>query len=193
LDSKISIAHDSFQQNSSGALPPHSKEHALNQQQQSNSNSIHHSITTLSSGFKTKFDRIQELARALYGHEEAHALLRDVYIAIIMNGGKEEILDRCIQELKNRMIIKEAQRYLFPPIKEANKRPPLHGHNVQHLLESSRDKLTQIEQILKIHLKNDVAVYNEIERLIKVRAYSDDTILNAELDNLTRRIPQTNN
>ncbi len=163
-DSKISIAHDSFQQNSSGALPPHSKEHELDQQQQqSNSNSIHPSITTPSSGFKTKFDRIQELARALYGHEEAHALLRDVYIAIIMNGGKEEILDWCIQDLKNKMNIKEVRRYLFPaPIKEANKRPPLHGHNVQHLLESSRDKLTQIEQILKIHLKNDVAVYEEI-------------------------------
>ena len=195
LNSKISIAHDSFQQNSSGALPPHSKEHALDQQQQqqSNSNSIHPSITTPSSGFTTKFDRIQELARALYGHEEVKALLRDVYMAIIMNGGKDEILDRCIQELKNKMNIKEAQRYLFAaPIKEANKRPPLHGHNVQHLLESSRDKLTQIEQILKIHLKNDVAVYNEIERLIEVRTYSDDTILNAELDNLTRRTPQTN-
>jgi hypothetical protein len=34
LDSKISIAHDSFQRNSSSDLPPHSKEHALDQQQQ---------------------------------------------------------------------------------------------------------------------------------------------------------------
>ena len=83
LDSKISIAHDSSQRNSSGALPPHSKEHALDQQQQqqqhSNSNSVQPSITTPSSGFMTKFDRIQELARALYGHEGAEALLRDIY------------------------------------------------------------------------------------------------------------------
>jgi hypothetical protein len=48
--------------------------------------------------------------------------------------------------------------------------------------------ITQIEQLLKIDLKNDVAVYEEIERLIKVRNISrDDTILNAELDSLRRK------
>ena len=87
------------------------------------------------------------------------------------------------------MNIKEAQRYLFAtPIKEPDKRPPLYGHNVQHLPESSRDKLTQIEQLLKIDLKNDVAIYEEIERIIKVRNIShDDTILNAELDYRRRK------
>jgi hypothetical protein len=191
LDSNISVAHDISQRDSSGALPPHSKEHALDQQQQQ-SNSP--SITTPSSGVITKFDRIQEMARALYGHERAEAVLRDVCMEICKNGGKEEILDWCIEELKNKMNIKEAQHYLFAaPIKEADKRPPLHGHNVQHLPESSRDKLTQIEQILKIHLNNNVAVHEEIERLIKVRNYSDDTILNAELDRLFREKPQANN
>ena len=47
------------------------------------------------------------------------------------------------------------------------------------------------EQRLKIHLKNDVAVFNEIEELIKVRTCSDDTILNAKLDALSRT-PHTN-
>ena len=187
----MSVAHDISQRDSSGALPPHSKEHALDQQQQQQSNSP--SITTPSSGVITKFDRIQELARALYGHERAEALLKDVCMATINNGGKEEILDRCIEELKNKMNIKEAQHHLFAaPIKEADKRPPLHGHNVQHLPESSRDKLTQIEQRLKILLNNNVAVHEEIERLIKVRN-SDDTILNAELDRLFRETPQANN
>jgi len=189
LKTNISVAHDSSQRDSSGALPPHSKEHALDQQQQQQqSNSP--SITTPSSGVTTKFDRIKEMARAHYGHERAEALLRDVCMAIFNNGGKEEILDRCIEELQNKMNIKEAQHYLFAaPIMEADKRPPLHGHNVQHLHESSRDKLTQIEQRLKIHLNNNVAVHEEIERLIKVLNYSDDTILNAELDRLFRETP----
>jgi hypothetical protein len=193
LNSKISVAHDSFQRNSSGALPSNSKEHMLDQQQ-SNSNSAQPSITTPSSGITTKFDTIRELAKALYGHEKVEALLRDVSEAFVKNEGKEEILDMCIEELNNKMNIKEAQRYLVAaPIKEADKRPPLYGHDVQHLPESSRDKLTQIKQMLKIHLKNDVAVYEEINRLIKARNYSDDTILNAKLDELRRRTPQTNN
>ena len=115
-------------------------------------------------------------------------------MAIFNNGGKEEILDRCIEELRNKMNMKKAQRYLFAaPIKEADKRPPLHGHNVQHLLESSRDKLTQIEQILKVQLNDNVAVHEKIVELIKVRTYSDDTILDAELDRLSGRTPQANN
>ena len=88
LDSNISVAHDISQQDSSGALPPHSKEHALDQQQQQQSNSP--SITTPSSGVITKFDTIQELARALYGHERAEAVLRDVCMAIFNNGGKRK-------------------------------------------------------------------------------------------------------
>jgi len=89
--------------------------------------------------------------------------------------------------------MKEAQRYLFaPPIEEANDRPPLYGHDVQNLPESSRDKLIQTERIKKTHL-NDKAVYEEINRLIKVWNISrDDTILNAELDDF-RRTLQTNN
>jgi hypothetical protein len=191
LDSKISIAHDSFQRNSSSDLPPHSKEHALDQQQQQppNSSSVQPSITTPSKGFTTKFDRIQELARALYGHEEVQALLRDVSMAFVKSGAKKEFLDSCIEELEYKINVKQVQRYLSAaPIKESDKRPPLYGHHVQHLPESSRDKLTQLEQLLKIDLKNDVAVYEEIERLLKVRNSShDDTILNVELDNLRRR------
>jgi hypothetical protein len=95
LYTNISVAHDISQRDSSGALPPYSKEHTLDQQQ---SNSP--SITTTSSGVTTKFDKIKEMARALYGHERAEALLRDVCMAISNNGGKEEILDRCIEELK---------------------------------------------------------------------------------------------
>src|SRR5215510_3237130 len=74
LNSKISVAHDSFQRNSSGALPSNSKEQMLDQQQ-SNSNSTQPSITTPSSRITTKFDTIRELARALYGHEKVEALL----------------------------------------------------------------------------------------------------------------------
>lgn len=108
LDSKISIAHDSFQRNSSRDLPPHSKEHALDQQQQQppNSSSVQPSITTPSKGFTTKFDRIQELTRALYGHEEVQALLRDVSMAFVKSGAKEEFLDSCIEELEYKINVK---------------------------------------------------------------------------------------
>jgi hypothetical protein len=93
-----------------------------------------------------------------------------VNLTIIQNGGKEEILDGCIEELRNAMNLKEALRYLSAALfKETDKLLPLHGHDVQHLSESSRDKLTQIKQLLEIRLKNDVAVFEEIERLIKVR------------------------
>lgn len=177
-----SIAHDSSQENSSSALP-HNKEHVPDQQP--NTNSVQPSITPIS-GFTTKVERIQGLAQTLYGPEKAEALLRELDIAVIDNGGKEEILDRCLEALKNKMNMKEAYRYLFgAPPKEANKRPPLHGHQVEHLPESSRVKLAKIEEILTMKLKNDVAVYEKIEELIKVcNSARDHIILDLELESL---------
>jgi hypothetical protein len=209
LESKLSIAHGSSQRKSSGGLPPHGKERTPDQlqqlqpqvfqqhlqQRQSNSNSVQPSIGIPSTGSTMKFQTIQQLARALCSPLEAELLLGVVSQTIIQNGGKEEILDRIIENLTNAMNIKEAQRYLFAaPIKETDKRRPLHGHDVQHLSESSRDKLIQIKQILEIRLKNDVAVFEEIKRLIKVLNHTrDDTILDAELDGLLRSTPRANN
>jgi hypothetical protein len=190
-DAKAYIAHDSSQLNSSGVLP-RNKEHAPDQQP--NTNSVQSSTTPIREPIP-KFEAIQKLARTLYDPQNAEARLKKLYIAIIENGGKEEVLDRCFEDLKNKVNMKEAHRQLFcAPIKEDNKRPPLHGHNVQHLAESSRFKLTKIEQIQKIRLKNDVAVHEEIERIIKVlNSTREPIILDLELDRLTRGTPQTNN
>lgn len=164
---------------------PRNKEHASDQQP--NTNSVQPPITPISE-FITRSEEFQELARTLYGPEKAKTLLKELYIAIIEDGGKKEVLDRCLEELKNKANMKEAYHRLFSaPIKEDNKRPPLHGHDVQNLEESSRVKLAQIEQLQKIRLKNDVAVHEEIKRIIKVLNSSRrHEILDLELDRLTR-------
>jgi hypothetical protein len=187
LDAKASTAHDSSQRNSFGALA-HNKEH-----QQPNTNSVQPSTTPIS-GFTTKFEGIQGLARTLYGPEKAEALLKELNITIIE--GKEEILDRYLEELKNKMNMKEACPHLFgAPVKEVNKRPPLHGHRLENLSESSRVKLTQIEQILTMNLKNDVAVFEKIKEITKVcnsQPRRQHFILDLWLDSLGGT-PQTNN
>ena len=117
----------------------------------------------------SKAGEIQRLIRTHYAPELADAILKQLSVAFIANRGNEEILDRCLGALRNNMNLKEAYFYLFgASTKEANERPPLYGHNVENLLESSRIKLTRIEQLLKIRLKNNVAVHEEIERIIKV-------------------------
>ena len=94
------------------------------------------------------------------------------------------------------MNLKEAYFYLFgASTKEANERPPLQGHHLESLSESSRIKLIRIEQLLKIRLKNDVAVYEEIERIIKVcnaQPQRHHIILDLELHSLGGT-QQTNN
>jgi hypothetical protein len=191
-----SIAHDSSQGNSSSALS-HIDEYVPNQQPSTNpvrppTNPIIRATS--------KAGEIQRLIRTHYAPELADAILKQLSVAFIANRGNEEILDRCLGALRNNMNLKEAYFYLFgASTKEANaanERPPLYGHNVQNLLESSRIKLTRIEQLLKIRLKNNVAVHEEIERIIKVcnaQPQRQHFILDLELGGLTRGTPQTNN
>jgi hypothetical protein len=155
------IAHDSSQGNSSSALS-HINEHVPNQQPSTNPV---RPPTNPIIGTTSKLGEIQRLIQTLCGPELADAFLKQ----LIANKGNEEILDRCLGTLRNNMNLKEAYFYLFgTSTKEANERPPLHGHHLESLSESSRIKLTHIKQLLKIRLKNDVAVYEEIERIIKV-------------------------
>jgi hypothetical protein len=95
------------------------------------------------------------------------------------------------------MELMEAYFYLFDAsTKEANERPPLHGHHVENFPESSRIKLTHIEQLLEIRLKNHVAVYERIIEIIKFcnehQSQSQDFILDLEL-NFLKQNPQTDN
>ena len=94
------------------------------------------------------------------------------------------------------MNLNETYFYLFgASTKKANERPSLHGHHVENYPESSRIKLARIEQSLKIRLKNDVAVYEEIERIIKIcnaQPQRQHFILDQELDRLTRETQQPN-
>jgi hypothetical protein len=178
VGANVSVAHDS----SSG--PPG---------QRPNTNSVHTSTTPIN-GFTAKVEEIQGLARTLYGPENTEAFLRELYVSVIKNEGREEILDRSLEELKNKINKKQASRLLFSiPAKEADKRPPLYGHHVQHLSKSSRTKLEKIEELSTVKLKNLVAVYDKIEELIKVcNSTHDHDILDLELQSLGEG-PQTNN
>lgn len=178
VGANVSVAHDS----SSGPAF-----------QRPNTNSVHSSTTPIN-GFTEKVQEIQGLARSLYGPENTEAFLRELYVSVIKNEGREEILDRSIEELKNRINVKQARRLLFSaPAKEADKHPPLYGHHVQHLSESSRTKLEKIEELSRVKLKNPVAVHEKIEKLIKAcNSTHDHDILDLELQSLGEG-PQTNN
>jgi hypothetical protein len=95
------------------------------------------------------------------------------------------------------MKLMEAYFYLFgASLKESNEDLPLYGHHVENFPESSRTKLTRIEQLLKISLKNDVSVYEKIEGIIKVcnaQSQHHHITLDLELDSLSRRTPLTYN
>lgn len=104
-------------------------------------------------GTTSKVGEIQRLIRTLCAPELADAILKQLSVALIANRGNEEILDRWLEALRNNMNLKEAYFYLFgASTKEANERPPLHGHHLESLSESSRIKLIRIEQLLKIRL-----------------------------------------
>lgn len=179
-----SIAHDSSQGVSSNTLP-HNKVHVSDQQP--NTNPVQ-SSTYPFCGFTSKLDEIQKLSRALLPPQTTEALLRGFSQAVIDNGGNEDILDRGLEVLRNNMNMMEASRYLFGALtKEANRPPPLHGHQVAHLPESSRTKLAEIEKILKMNLKNDVAVWEEIKGLIDVcNSTRNHSILDLELESHRR-------
>jgi hypothetical protein len=187
-----SIAHDSSQGNSSSALS-HTNEYVPNQQPSTNPVGP---PTNPIIGTASKVGEIQRLIRTLCAPELADTIPKQLSVALIANIGNEEILDRWLEALRNNMNLKEAYFYLFgASTKEANERPPLHGHHLESLSESSRIKLIRIEQLLKIRLKNDVAVYEEIERIIKVcnaQPQRHHIILDLELHSLGGT-QQTNN
>jgi hypothetical protein len=163
LGAKVTVAHDTSQK-SSAALP-------LDKEQ------------------ATKFEGIQELARTLYGPENAEALLKELYMAIIENGGKDEILDGCLEKLRNNMNMKIAYHHFCNSAasKDVSKHPPLHGHDVANLSELSRAKLEKIEELLTLRLKNPNAVFVEIKRIIKacnVQPLHQNYILDLELNSL---------
>jgi hypothetical protein len=179
-----SVAHDSSQGVSSNTLPD-DKVHVSDQQP--NTNPVQ-SCTYPICGFTSKLDDIKKLSLAVHPPQTTEALLRGFSQAVIENGGNEDILDRGLEMLRNHVNVREASRYLLgAPTKEENRPPPLHRHQVAHLPESSRSKLAEIEKILDLNLKNDVAVWEEIKRLIDVcNSTSNHTILDLELESLRR-------
>jgi hypothetical protein len=187
-----SIAHGSSQGNSSSA-PSHINKNVPNQQLSINSV---RPPTIPIIGTPSKVEEIQRLIRTLCTPELADTYLKQLSLASIANRGNEEILDQCLGVLRNNLKLMEAHSYLFDAsTKEANERSPLHGHHVENLTESSRIKLTRIKQLLKIHLKNDVAAYEETQRIIKdcdAQPQNQDIILDLKL-NYLKQNPRTNN
>jgi hypothetical protein len=185
-DSKESIAHDSPQPNSSFTMP-HNRGYYPSDHQ-ANTSSSQASLNTPKIGYTTKFEEIEGRARTLYGAERAKGVVREVSIAVIDNGGKEEVLDATLKELQNKMNMMEATRIFFgAPPQETKKRPPLYGHRTEHLhfSELTRTKLEKIEENLDKNLRNEVAVFERIARIIKLcetQPSFQDMILDKELE-----------
>lgn len=181
-----SVAHDNSQENASSTFP-YVNDHMPDQQ--SDVNPVRTSTIPVI-GTTSKYEEIQKRIRTLWPPELAETFLKQLSAVVIANGGNEEILDQCLTALGNNMNLKEAYFYLFgSSTKEANKRPPLYGHNVQHLSETSRKMLTEIEQKLKIRIRNNESdVHEEIERILKVLNSTHFTrhhnILDLELNQL---------
>jgi hypothetical protein len=176
-----SVAHDSSQGNFSKSSP-HKKDYVPNQQP--NTDAVQPS-TSLACGFSSKIIEIEKLSRALFPPQTAEDLLTKLPSKVIENDGSEDVLDRCLQELRRNMNIMEAYRYRFGAPTKEEKRPPLHGHDVEGLSEPSRIKLAEIEKMLTINLKNDVAVFEKINYLIaECNSTHNHTILDRWLDSL---------
>ena len=156
-----SVAHDS--QGNFSKSSPHKKDYVPSQRP--NTDSVQPS-TSLISGFSSKINEIEKLSRTLFPPQTAEELLTKLPLKIIENDGSEDILDHCLQVLRRDMNIMEAYRYRFGAPTKEEKRPPLHGHHVEGLSESSRIKLAEIEKMLTINLKNDNAVFEKIKYLI---------------------------
>jgi hypothetical protein len=117
-------------------------------------------------------------------------VVKEVSFAIIKNGGKEEILDRCLEDLRNKMNMEVASRILLGALtKETKKRPPLYGHHIEHLhlSEFSRTKLEKIEEMFMMKLKNEVAAFEQVVLTIKeleAQPKRHDMILDLKLESL---------
>jgi hypothetical protein len=179
-----SLAHDSSKGNPSSTLS-HIDEYMPNQQPTTNPvrPRPNHIVGTTS-----KVGEILRQIRSLAPEFEGPSS-KLLSIALTVNkGNEEEILDQCLGTLRNNMNPVDAFFYLIGASnREANERPPLHGHHVENLTESSRIKLTRIKQLLKIHLKNDVAAFEETQRIIincNAQPQNQDFILDLELGSL---------
>jgi hypothetical protein len=186
LDARTSIAHNSSQALSSHTLHHNSEYNPSNRQP--NSKSEGPFFSTPKSGFTTKLEEIERVALTIYGADEGQRVIKEISLAVIQNGGKEEILDRCLEELRNKLNMQVASRILSStPAKETKRRPPLHGHHIEHLHLSdfSRTKLERIEEILIMKLKNEVAAFNQVEAIIEkleAQPKRHDMILDLELE-----------
>ena len=153
---------------------------------------IQHSILSPISAiiaFKSKFDAVTKLCRSLYATPTAEMLLKKTALRVLEGGGNESILDNCLQVLRNQMNMKEASSLLFnPSINEASNPPraPLYNHPVDHLPESSKVILSQIELGLT-GTDDDPVVWEKIRSLIKMcESTTDHTFLSHYLESCRR-------
>ncbi len=184
----VSIAHDSSEKSSPTATPLPNENHETNRH--ATINSAQHLVPDLGNySFKSKFDAVTKLCRSLYAIPTAEMLLKKTILRVLEGGGNEAILDNCLQVLRNQMNMKEASSLLFnPSIKEASNPPraPLHNHHVDHLPESSRVILSQIELGLT-GTDDDPVVWEKIRSLIKMcESTTDHTFLSHYLESCRR-------
>lgn len=164
-------AHDSSQSNYS------------NTSLQSDENAPAQSSTGSDNGSSSKLEDIRNLSRNFCTPRDTEALLRSLSRAVIDNGGNEAVLDSCLQTIRNNINMLVAVRNMLgaSPM-EKNSPPPLRNHHLEHIPESSKRRLAEIEKILlKTQLED--FVWEEIERLIKMcESANDHTFLDRELE-----------
>ncbi|MGB7881956.1 MAG: hypothetical protein WBL44_04470 [Nitrososphaeraceae archaeon] len=177
-----SIVHDS---------PAYAKDEVQRPNQQLSINSVQYSIDSTKAA-TSKFDEIIMLCSTLHFQPQTtKVFLKRLSVEVINNGGKEAILDSCLEALRNNLNMMEASHYLLDnsncEVKSAP-RVPLHNHHVEDLRESTKAKLAQIEQILA-GTKHEAFVWEDVERLIKqCKSAADHSFLDHELESYQRTI-----
>ncbi|MGB7882689.1 MAG: hypothetical protein WBL44_08180, partial [Nitrososphaeraceae archaeon] len=165
----VSVAHDSSKKSAPTITALPNESHDTNRRHASINSTQQPAPDLGNNGFKSKFDAATKLFLTLYPTPTAEILLKKLALQVIEARGNEAILDNWLQVLRNQMNMKEASSLLFnPSINEASNRPraPLHNHHVDHLPESSRVVLSQIEQSLTGR-EDDPVVWERISSLIK--------------------------
>jgi hypothetical protein len=142
------------------------------------------SSTTSGNESSLKLEEIRNLCGIFFTPRYTEALLNNLSRTVIDNGGNEAVLDGYLQTMRSDVNILEAFRKMLcaSPMEE-NSPPPLRGHHhLEHIPESSKKRLAEIEKIL-LKTQHEAFVWEEIERLIKIcESTNDHTFLDHELE-----------
>ena len=179
-----SVAHDSSEKSSTTTARLSNENHETDRH--ASINSVQQINPHLgNSDFESKFDSIVKLSREVSPDPTTEVLLKQFALRVAAGEVDEAALDNCLQKLRNQMNVKDAVSFLSNgSYNEARDPPraPLQNHHVEHLPESSRMVLAQIEQSLK-RTENVPIVWEKVQYLIRrCETTTDHTFLNHYLE-----------